>query len=429
MRNSVSTPAFDPRDVVATTRGNIDVFDWVDGLRGLLPHVGRPRVPKGAPLLVSGWALDPTSDEPPAAVAVVIDNGLASPAETRLDRSDLRTELGPRTPRDVGFRAVVPIESITPGGHEIRVYVLGADGAWYDAAQRSFWVYASVKPGLGVRAGSARVSVEHVEDVPIVGPRGPLDGVVPLGDFAFMTGWAIDHDGGRPPAGVCAIDEAGRTWSAPCDVPRPDVRAALAAATEYLGFEISIPTEARSRGPNRFKVQAFDADGRRYGRPSDAAFEVAAEMRPFPRFARLTDDRVESAVLLTGIEHPTLLGPHVTVEWERGEVWSLEGWARVVGEPSAQIFLELHPPGAVMLPLRYQAISGFQPKRALRELPRPPGDDAWFQCAIDTSDLTPGTYALRVAVVRAGRRFYARGELGSVRVVEPAGSPGAARRL
>src|SRR3984893_4867980 len=176
MKNSVSPPAFDPHNVVATARGDIDVFDWVDGLCGLLAHVGRPRVPKGAPLVVSGWAVDPSSDEPPAAVAIVIDDGPPSPAESGLDRSDLRAELGPGTPQDIGFRAVVPIEHLAPGGHAVHVYVLGADGAWYDAAERSFWVYASVKPGLEIRAGSTRVSIEHVEDVPIVGPRGPLDG-------------------------------------------------------------------------------------------------------------------------------------------------------------------------------------------------------------------------------------------------------------
>ncbi|MDB5093382.1 MAG: hypothetical protein JWO85_1483 [Candidatus Eremiobacteraeota bacterium] len=429
MRNSVSPPVFNPRNVVATTRGEIDVFDWVDGLCGLLPHVGRPRVPKGAPLVVSGWAVDPTSDEPPAAVAVVLDDGPASPAESGLDRSDLRAELGPGTPQDIGFRAVVPIEHLTPGGHALHVYVLGADGAWYDAAERSFWVYASVKPGLEAHAGSARVFFDHVEDVPIAGPRGPLDGVVPQGDVAVVMGWAIDRDGERAPAGVCAIDAAGRTWSAPCDVRRADVRGAIGAATDYLGFEISIPTEALSRGPNRFALQAFDADGRRYGRSVAADFDVAAEMRSFPRFAHRTDERVDAMVLFTGSGQSTLLGPRAVMEWERGEVCSLEGWALVGEEPSAQIFLELRPPGAAMLPLRYQTISGFARKRSPRALPVPPRDDAWFAYAIDTSNLTPGTYALRIAVVRAGRCFYARGELGSVRVVEPAGSSPAARRL
>jgi hypothetical protein len=427
MKNS---PAFSPRSVVGTTRGDIDMFDWVDGLRGLFPRIGRPRVPKGAPLIVSGWAVDPTCDEPPAAVAILIDDGPAMQAETGLDRSDVRAELGPETAQDIGFRAVLPIEGLTPGGHQIHAYVLAADGAWYDAAHWSFWVYSSVDPALGAGPGKARLYLDNVIDVPLAGPRGPLDGVVPVGDIALVTGWAIDHDRGWSPAGVCAIDETGRAWSAPCDMPRPDVRASIGAAADNLGFEIPIPTDALGRGRHRFKIQAFDAAGRRYGRSLEATFDVAAEMRPFPGFARCTDDRVDAMVLLAGSGRPpTLLGPRVVPEWERGEVWSMEGWALVGEEPPAQIFLELHRPGVVTPPSRYQAISGFQPKRPPRDLPAPFSDDAWFACAIDTANITPGMYGLRVAVVRAGRRFYARGELGSVRVVEPAGSPGAARRL
>lgn len=429
MRNSVSLPAFDPRTVVATTRGDIDVFAWVDGVRGLFPRIGRLRVPKAAPLAVSGWAIDPASKEPPVAVAVAVDDRPPQAAEAGFDRSDVRTELGAETPQDIGFRAVVPLEGFAPGPHSLRAYVLSADGAWYDAAQTSFWIYDSVNPALAPHAGVPRLYIDNIVDVPWAGPRGALDNVVPLGDVALVTGWAIDISSNRAPAGVCAIIEGSHIWSAPCDMPRPDVRTTIGATTDFLGFEIAIPTGGLGRGRQRCEIWAFDGEGRRYGSSLAAAFDVAAEARPFPGFARQTDDRVESAVILAFAGKSTTLTRNSVIECERGGVLSLQGWSVVGEQRPAQVFLELHPADVVIPPIRYQAISGFGRKTRPPGLPSPPLDDAWFAYEIDTKNVAAGTYALCVAAVKPGRCFYARGELGTLRVAEPVTSAGAGRRL
>lgn len=424
LRNSVSPSALDPRSVLETTHGSIDVFDWVDGLRGLLPHVGRPRVPVGAPLVVSGWAVDPTCDVPPAAIVIVIDGERVHDAEIGFDRTDVQALLGRQTPPMIGFRIVID-DNLPSGGHEMHAYALGSDGSWYQAAHYTFWVYGTVHPERGVGSGSVRVKVDGTNGG---GRQNSLHGVVPFGDVALVSGWALDLGTRVAPAGVYAMDERGGRWSAPCDVLRPDVRAAVGADTDMLGFELAVPTGALAPGQQTISVGAFDGAGRPVGRAQKITFDLAAETRPFPGFARYTDDRVDAIVVLTGAGSRTLLAPRRVLEWERGEVWSLEGWALVGEEPSAQIFLELHRSDVVVPPWRYQTISGFRRKRP-QDLPHPPRDDAWFAYAIDTSNLTPGTYELRVAIVRTGRRFYARGELGSVRVVEPAGSSPAARRL
>jgi hypothetical protein len=429
MRNSVSLPPFDPRAISTTARGDIDVLDWIDGLRGLFPRIGRPRVPKAAPLVVSGWAIDPTSAERPRAVMLVVDDGLQHAAETGFDRTDVRAELGPETPNEIGFRAIVPLENIAPGSHGIRAFVLGADGAWYDAAHESFYVYEGVNAGLAPGSGKSRIFVDNIIDVAPNARRGPVDAAVRLGNFALVTGWAVDVTSRQPPAGVCAIDERGRIWSAPCDLSRPDVRTAIGAASDTLGFEIIIATEELGRGRHRLKVTAYDGAGRQFGRSHEVFFDVAAEARPFPGFARLSGDPIATAVRLTVAEQTFVPTPSKVVTCRRGDVLLLEGWAVVGDDLPAQVFLELHPRGVVIPPLRYQAVSGFRRKSDSRDLPPPPSDDAWFQYALDTSSVAAGAYTLYLAAVKPGRCFYARGELGTVLVGAPDVSAGAGRLL
>jgi hypothetical protein len=407
--------------VARPTRGIIDVFDWVDGLRGIIPHVGWPRVPQGAPLAVAGWAIDPTSPIPPRAVAIVLDRERTYPAEAFLDRSDVQSELGPQTPDNIGFRGLIRIDGLPPGGHELRAYALGADDAWYEAAYQPFWVYASAWPELGIGAGRVRFSIDATIDAPVRAPRGASVGIVPFGHFAVVTGWAIDLARNTAPAGVCAVDQHGSCWSAPCDLPRPDVQAVTGARTDRLGFELHVPSDELGRGHHELSVYAFDANGRRFGSAEEVEVQVAAEMRPFPGFARPTADEVGAAAMIVGGRRPIVLEPSRVVECERGEALQIEGWAVAEGSgrpaPAALVFLELRVPGVQMPPLRYQPVSGFRRQLTTRDIPKPPRADAWFSYRLDTSDLAPRTYALRVVVVAANRWSYACGELGSIRIV------------
>lgn len=433
LRNSVSPPAFHPRSVLGTTPGAIDRFDWVDGVRGLLPRVTRLRVPMGAPLTISGWAIDANSDAAPRAIALVLDAQSVYYAQTGFDRSDIPALLGYETPFDIGFRSVVPTDGLVPGSHELRMYALGSDDAWYEAAYAPFGMYASMQPALDTAPGSTRIAIDNIFDAPLHGPHRALNNVVQLGNVALVTGWAIDLDRYDAPFGICAVDDLGGRWNTLCDLSRLDVRASMGANADLLGFEIAVPTAGLGRGLHLLDVQAFDAAGRRVGRAKTVELQIACEMHPFPRFARLTTDTVRAAALIEDSKSTTLLSPSRVIICEQGDVLSLAGWA-LAGEPpatwdTAQIFLELHPPDVVIPPFRFQAVAGFTRERPPRELPEPPRDNAWFSYDLDTADIAPRTYALRVAVVRAGRCFYARGELGSVRVVEPADSAGTARRL
>lgn len=428
VRNSVSPPVLDPRSVPLTTHGAIDLFDWVDGLRGLLPRLGRPRVPVAAPLVVSGWAVDPTSDAPPTAVALVIDGERVYDAEVGFDRTDVQALLGRQTPPMIGFRALIS-DTLPIGGHVMQSCALGADGQWYLAGQYTFWVSGAVHSERGRGLGAVRINVDHTFGYDRSASR---EDVVPLGDVALISGWAIDLGTRMPPAGMYAADERGGSWSTLCDVPRADVRAAIGADTDLLGFEIGVPTGALGLGRQKLVLGAFDAAGRPLGSVQDVEFEVAAERRPFPGFARLSTAPVRSAALIAREKDSTMLEPSRTVTCERGDILAVEGWAVAVDgdelHETAQIFLELHPQNVEIPPFRYQAMALYRRERPLAKLPEPPREDAWFSYSLDTSNLAPRTYALRIAVVRAGRCFYARGELGSVRVVEPANSPGEGRR-
>jgi hypothetical protein len=341
-------------------------------------------------------------------------------AETGLDRTDVRSLLGPKTPQDIGFRVVLGLENVEPGGHELRAFVLGEDGTWYQAAHRPFWVYASAVVGLDPGRASSRVTVDAVR--PDGGPvsRPAHEQNVPLGDVAVVTGWAATAMGAAP-AGVCAVDESDRVWSAPCDVPRADVRAALGGSEERLGFELRIPTGELGRGHHCLTVWAYDRDGRRFGRAEEVTVDVAAAVRPFPAFARRTALPVHWATTIVVNDEdadddgPIVLRPTRTIVCHRGGHLAIDGWAYVdedgVPQPPAQVYLELCPEGAAIPPLRYHPLSGLRRKKQPRELAEPALEDAWFTYTLDTSNLEPQHYDLRVAVVALDRCAYASATL------------------
>ena len=363
----------------------------------------------------------------PRTVAIVLDRARTYAAQGSLDRTDVRAVLGLETPQDIGFRSIIHIDDLLPGGHELRAYALAADDAWYEAAYQPFWAYASARPELGVGAARARLSIDSVLGMSLHGTRGALEGIVPFGELAVISGWAFDPTGNAAPAGVCAIDDRGGCWSAPCDVRRPDVPAPSGASNDRLGFELRVPSDELGRGQREISVYAFDATGRRFGRGEQVVIQVAAEIRSFPGFARRTADDVTTAGLIVGRGRPVVFQPSRVVECKQGDVLPIEGWAvagdgEEVGEP-AQIFLELRPPDVLIPPLRYHPVSGFRRRLPTREIPEPPREDAWFSYLLDTSDLAPRTYALRVAIVASNRCSYACGELGNVRVVPTSAVP------
>jgi len=425
MQNSVSLPTLDPRAVSGTTEGAIDMFDYVDAVQGLFARIGPPRVPRGAPVLISGWAVDPTCDVPPSAVAVVLDAMTIHAAETGLSRYDVKARLGVQTPEMIGFRALVPTDHVPAGDHALVAYALAADGAWYEAASRRFRLYARMLPELAVVSRRTRVNLDVIGALAAAGERGTIPGVVPHGQFALVRGWAADLETQQAVAGVCAIDDRGGRWTAPCDIARPDVREAVGGVDDRFGFEIPIPTEGLERGVHTVEVWAFDDRGARLGRPEAGTYEVAMPMRLFPPFADVLamPAVAQVAVRVSGPgadDALTMLRPDRSIAVARGDVLELEGWAVLPGDvPGAQIVLEMHPLDLDVPPTRFHPVAGYRRKKPPREFESPPCEDAWFSYRLGTLLLSPYTYRLTVAVVADGGYRFARADLGTVRVVGP----------
>lgn len=422
MMKSVSTPPLDPSAVSGTTIGRIDMLDYVDAVQGLFPRIGPMRIPHGAPVLASGWAVDPTCDLPPAAVAVVLDGLTVHSAETGLSRYDVKALLGEQTPEMIGFRVVVPTKDMTPGEHSISAFVLAADGLWYEAEGRSFQLYGRMLPELAIERRRMRIEIDAVYAVAPNGERGGVAGVVPHGQFALITGWAADRDGMNAPAGVCATDAIEGRWTVSCDLPRPDVRAALGGASDRFGFEIAVPTDGLARGEQTVELWAFDASGRRLGQPVEVSFEVGMAQRLFPAFAEPLDASARAQVLATvrgpsADDEPRMLRADREIVVVRGDVLEIEGWAVLPDdEPGAQLVLEMHPLGIPVPPSRYDPVAGYHRDDPPRAFDMPPRDDVWFSYRLGTMLLSPFRYRFTLAVVADGGYHFARAELGTITV-------------
>lgn len=286
MTNSVSTSTFDVATVVGSTEGAIDGFDYVDGLPGLIDHPRASRVPAGAPLVVTGWALDRGTRGAAAAVRVVVDGIRQHGARTGLSRSDIVQVLDrPAGDERIGYRALVPTEGLPAGAHVVRAYALCAGGRWYEAGRYGFSVYEPLRPGAGATAGAVRLHVDQVIDVDRHGAIVAFGDAVPVGRFAMLSGWALDVAAGTGPAAVCATDDRGNRWTAPCELGRPDIRALMGAGDDRLGFELCIPARVFGRGRHVVRLGAVDHDGRPSEAALDVTVDVAAEQRPFPHGA------------------------------------------------------------------------------------------------------------------------------------------------
>jgi hypothetical protein len=423
MKNSVSAPPFAPHAVAGLTAGAIDAFDYVDALPDLVPHPRPMRVPLGAPLVVGGWAADPGSAEPPLAVSVVLDGARPHPAESGLSRGDIAA-LHPNTPELVGFRAVVPTAGLQPGGHEVRAYALAADGAWYEAAYRPFWLAATPLLELAPTPRRVRIGIEQIIDLAPDGALLGFDAPVACGRFALLTGWAIDPATRNGVAGVIAFDPQGRPWSAPCDIVRPDLRGALDAVGDRLGFEMAIPTDALGRGRHRLRLTGYDAEGRLFDGRFEATLDVAGPPRPFPAFPRLHRTEAPAAAVLVVLGDDGTRGPpsqargRFAATLERGVTALVEGWALDVrGAGAGTVFVELAPPEGGVPPHRFASLAGYRRDEPAPRVPKPPVGDAWFSARIDTTHLPRRAYELALAVVDEDRRAYARRVLGTLTVV------------
>ncbi len=324
----------------------------------------------------------------------------------------------------------MPTDALVAGSHHVAAYALVA-GTWGAVGTQPFSVYEIARPELPPHARAVRV---QIDDVDVLTPEGALAGrnaPVPANHVALIRGWANDVAAGAPPAGVRARSQAGIVWTAPCDVARPDVVAALGSrSSDRYGFEIAIPAVQLGRGRHVIELTAFDGEGRTFAPSACVDIDVAAPVRPFPAYARSLDEPFDvSAMLSAPGEHPTVLDEHAFVEVSRGTILTLEGWATAPdGTAATDVFVEVASSDRALPPRRHFPIAGVRRDHAPRELREPPLDDAWFWYLLGTADLERGDYRLTFVVVGEGRRTYARRNLGTLTVTKNLSESSAARR-
>jgi hypothetical protein len=403
--------------------GEIETFDYVDGLAGLVPHVRPRHVPLGAPIVLGGWAL--ASGPAPWRVVAVVDaarafeyRGAARPDITRERRDELRA---------VGYRAVVPTDFLQPGTHHVRVHLVGDDGL-YDTGAVSFVVYAGARPELAPVGTPVRVALDQIFDVSADGTVNGVDTAVARGRYALVSGWAMNLHARRSLAGVTATDGEGRRWNAPCSVPRPDIQAVQESLDDRLGFELVIPTRALPRGRHAVHITAYRDDGAVYARGLDASIDIAAAERDFPFFVRDIPDAVRASAQLTvavdGRDgEPVVLGPAARASVPAEAGLTIEGWALATGAgaPAAaeEVYVTLSLDDRDVPPHRYPAVAAFRRDRPPRALGTPPVGDAWFKASFSTAGLGYRSYRAELLVVDRARRTAAGAPLGTVTIVRP----------
>ena len=191
---------------------NKDPHGWIDSVTA-----------SSSSITVSGWAIDPDTDDP-IAVHVYVDSASSAHVADR-NRPDLAERFG-RGPSH-GFSVTVPA---SPGTHRLCVYAINAT--------------PGPNPTLGCRTVEVR---DHA-------PFGWLDSVEVTSEGVTVSGWAMDRDTPDPIDVHVYVDSASRAFRA--DQPRPDLVPVHANGADH-GYTVTVPT---TPGPRRVCVYAINAD-------------------------------------------------------------------------------------------------------------------------------------------------------------------------
>lgn len=184
-------------------------------------------------ILVSGWALDPDTNDP-INVHVFVDGKLLGGIRADRPRLDVERAYGKGSAH--GYAASFPAAN---GTHQVCVYAI-------DSAR-----------GPNPQIGCAQVTVRNEL------PRGSLDSVAsPAPGQLRVRGWAFDPDSADPINVHVYIDGKARSFRA--DGARPDVARAYGVGESH-GLDVTIPARAGSHQVCAYAIDATAGPNPRLG--------------------------------------------------------------------------------------------------------------------------------------------------------------------
>jgi len=446
MTNSVP-PAFDRALVAGVARGTVDAFDYIDALPGLIPHPVPSRIPRGAPILMRGWAVRGRPDVALRGLTAVVDNAREHPLPAVIARPDLAAAFGADAARGAGYRFVIPTDELQPGAHGVRVYANFDDGLWYEVAHQPFTIYEPVVTSPGADH-AARLVVESVIAHRADNTVRWMDRAVPVGDTARIVGWALDTRTGRAPGFVRATARDGRSWSAPCAIVRQDAADAFDLPSAAIGFTIIVPAIELGRGLHTLEVTAYDEHGGRLLGGEPVRIDIGACERAFPEYAVEDSSAAAHAAVRASAGAPQPKPEDEAEDHGAGRVWTsldgetacavpnnallyVDGWALAPGEAlgAERVYLEFSSPGSGAPPQRWPAVAGFATAAPSPTLPRAPVPGAAFAAVVDTRQWGRGTYRMALLAFGDGGMSYVRRTLGIVTLTATMLAPGESRPL
>lgn len=402
---------FDPSAIAGRTRGAIDSVDYVDGFPGLVRHAQPTFVPRGAPLLVSGWNVDPATGGRPQAVSVLLDRARALDVRDGRSRHDIMAAHG--TDEFVGYQLVVATDALGTGAHELRAFALSVDGSWYESDAIGFWVF------LHDHAELAQGNLSRKLEMFLEPPIDPLTGrnITPgtpihANHWIAFRGWTLDETARRSAETIVVTGADERTWCGPAKL----LDAAPSGADDgHRGFEVVVPAAVLGRGRHRLRFSALDETGRPYPNSVEGTVDIIGPKRPFPLTARQGRSSPPYAARFYAVEAPTDITELPSVEpiVVTPGAFVMEGWViDESGEATDDVFGELTATWVDLPPHRLPA-DGAR-RKPIDGIPPAPVDDAWFYCPFSIPALQSGVYVLALLVVQRGRRSYSRVPLATL---------------
>jgi len=96
-------------------------------------------------LVIKGWAIDTSSDNPAAAVFITIDSGQLYRGYYSLDRPDVADNLENKNLRNTGFIFIIPIDDLPSGERSFRLKIISHDRKGCFIPDKNFKFYTDQK--------------------------------------------------------------------------------------------------------------------------------------------------------------------------------------------------------------------------------------------------------------------------------------------